>query len=305
MNIKIEYGFLYVSDEDREGLKQEFEKLQTIDEQYGFWQEKFGLNYSLNRKNNIQENTFEEFLIKPQSIDGIEELNRRIYNDWLELVPSFDRKSEIATWREKFEIDIKKATNKEYYIEYEISRIDDYVLTQSKPSELRGLFKHKTRIPPNREFVEGYEKYLHDMLDFDWGGDICSPYKIQNRLDGIECAKYKIYLKDYLKHNKAPKDESEKLSAVQKMLILDYMGLLDKKNLKHPDTKTSQLLSVVLERTPKKIKDTLTYKDGKGVERDKIRSVENLREILPFFEKLKMKNEVVQIKLDIDKLKEE
>ena len=61
MKIKIEYGSLIVSDKDRKALSREFEKLQTIEEKYGFWQEKFRLNYSLNSKDFIQEGTFVYF----------------------------------------------------------------------------------------------------------------------------------------------------------------------------------------------------------------------------------------------------
>lgn len=131
-----------------------------------------------------------------------------------------------------------------------------------------------------------------------------------DRKRGLSLSKIKAEL-DELKENSNPKqqkiakNERIELSAVQKMLILDYMGLLERKFLRHPDTKTSELLAVVLERTPKKIKDTLTYKDGKGVQRDKIRSRDNLQKILPYFEKLKMEDVVERINLDIDKINEE
>jgi len=130
-----------------------------------------------------------------------------------------------------------------------------------------------------------------------------------DRKRGLSLSKIKAQLDELQKNSitkqqKIAKDERAELSAVQKMLILDYMGLLEKKDLRYPNTKTSELLSVVLERTPKKIKDTLTYKDGKGEQRDKIRNRDNLQKILPYFEKLKMEDVVDRIKLDIDKIKE-
>lgn len=225
--MKIEYGSLHISDIERKSLIKEFKKLQTIDEKYGFWQEKFGLNYSLNRQNDIQEHTFEEFLIIPQNEDEIGELNHRIYNDWLKLVPRFSRKSEAAKWREIFEKEITEASNKERYIENEISNVVDYVLAQNKPSQLRGGFMKKITIPPNKQFVESYEQYLKFESDFNWKAAVCSPYEIQNRLEGIECAKYKIYLREYFNTNKPQKEEHFKLTGEQKVLALYYLKFCD------------------------------------------------------------------------------
>ena len=225
MNIKIEHGFLYVSDEDRETLKQEFDKLLTIEAQYGFWQEKFGLNYSLNYKSNIQENTFGEFLIKPQSKDGIEELNRRVYNDWLELVPYFNEKSEIAKLLEEFELDIKRAPNKEHYIDYVIGKIDNYVLDQGKSKEVGGFFKSgKIRLPGNKTFTDSYEGYLKFKIDFDWGESVYSAYEIKDKLEGVECAKYRIYVSEYLKRKTTKKGVEIELTDAQKVLLLHHLG---------------------------------------------------------------------------------
>ncbi len=289
--MKIENGSLYISDSEKELLKKEFKKLQTIDEKYGFWQEKFGLNYSLNRKNYIQEHTFEEFLIIPQNEDEIGELNHRVYSDWLKLVPSFSRKSEATKWREIFEEEISKAANKERYIENEISNVVDYVLTQNKPSRLSGGFMKRITIPPNKQFVESYNQYLKFESDFNWSAAICSPSEIQNRLDGIECAKYRIYLEGYL-NTKNSKYKATKFSHDQQIMILDYFDF-------HKDfdkTKKGELYGPIIGRDSETTRQRFSTLD-------KRKNENNLNQLLAYFTELGFEEQIERVKKDIVEVK--
>lgn len=311
MNINIDFGYLVVSDKDRSILKTEFDKLQTIDEKYNFWQDKFDLNYSLNRHDNIQEHTFEEFVIKPRDGKEIEELNKRVYNDWLEFVPWFSEKSKIAKWREDFESEIESVPNKGQYIGYEIRRIDDYVLEQNKPAKnVKGIFGGSVRM----DFVASYERYLKYKQELEWGVNVCDPYRFSERLKGIECAKYREFLDSYIDKEETQSEirgtgehstsKKNALTLNQQLLVLCYLGLMEAiKEFGLPNTKSAKIISAVTNGDSENIRKELSNINYKRISEARIATKENLKRILTYFEETGLTEIANRIKSDIDEVK--
>lgn len=89
-------------------------------------------------------------------------------------------------------------------------------------------------------------------------------------------------------------------STKQQLLILHYLGLLDKIPLN--TIKKSKLLAKVLNKHFQNIKEDLTYIDVLELENSKIKTLNNLQEVKKVFEEAEMDEIVQKIELEILKL---
>ena len=99
-----------------------------------------------------------------------------------------------------------------------------------------------------------------------------------------------------------PVNESRKnaLSTKQKVLILHYLGLIDSIDL--ITQKKAKILSVLLERSEQDIKSGITYVNARKIEKNDIKTKNNIHTVKKLFEELRISNYNEKIDRDLEKL---
>ncbi|MDP3643499.1 MAG: hypothetical protein Q8S54_09960 [Bacteroidota bacterium] len=204
---------LDILQDERTRLKAEFDQLETIEQKYNFWAEKLERNYflwALYEQDNIQ-----DFLICPQNGSETETLNKLIYSEYSLMTSS----NKILNDLKKSFIDqIETSTDKETLVEYELTKIVDYI---SKRKQVP-ISENVSQNEKNSFFIRGYEDYLLKKKEIDWQEKVYQAHLLLEKIQGIEWAKYREFVKNYLKPEK--KQIEIKLNGEQKFLILHHLG---------------------------------------------------------------------------------
>lgn len=209
---------LILPDEEKAILKAEFDQLETIEQKYIFWKERFDYDYSF--KDRLDGYSISDFLIIPKDTTETLELNKRAYSDNYQE----NSNSDYSPTKKKSDFieSMQNSKDKQTRIDYEIKEIDEFIFRSKYPVQnSNGMFgrNHIRRIDPI--FFEGYEDYLLEKKDFDWGEKLMHVNSIATKLLGIEWAKYRDFVKNYLKPEK--KQNDLKLNGEQKFLVLHYL----------------------------------------------------------------------------------
>lgn len=210
---------LILPDEEKAILKAEFDQLHTIDQKYIFWKERFDYDYSF--KDRLDGYSISDFLIIPKDTIETVELNKRAYSDNYQ--ENINSENSPTRKKSDFIESMQISKDKETRIDYEIKEIDEFIFRSKYPVQnSNGMFgrNHIRRIDPI--FFEGYEDYLFDKKDFDWGEKLMDVNSIAYKLLGIEWAKYREFVKNYLKPEKTK--QKLKLTGEQQVLTLLYLG---------------------------------------------------------------------------------
>ena len=220
---------LILPDAERTMLKSEFNQLETIDQKYDFWRKRF--NYDYSRHYSLEQFSISDFVIIPRNSSETEELNRRIYNHSFIHLGNCEKEN-LDKMKEVFLNKITKSKNREALIEYELKNLDDYINRLKHPqSDNTGLFRSSYNHPLwSKSFFTGYEEYIFNQTEFDWSVKLYSPTEIYEISLGIEWAKYRDFVKNYL----APKKKRREniLNGEQKFLVLYYLGFGNEVNPK-------------------------------------------------------------------------
>lgn len=225
---------LILPDAERIKLKAEFDQLTTIDQKYGFWKNRFNFDYSSHYI--LEQISIADFIISPRNSTETEELNRRIYNHSFISLGNFEKENPDKM-KEVFFNKITTSKNKEALIEYELKNIDDYINRLKHPqSDNTGLLSSSYNPFWSKFFFTGYEEYIFNQKEFDWSVRLYSPTEIYEISLGIEWAKYRDFVKNYL----APKKQRREiiLNGEQKFLVLYYLEFGNEVN---PNTIKSKL----------------------------------------------------------------
>lgn len=217
-----EYSNLILSDNERAKLKAEFDQLETIDQKYDFWKDRFDFDYS--QHYSLEQLSIEDFKIIPKSPLETEEINKRLYNDYV-LFFGNGKNDSPENWKVLFIESISKSINKEACVELELNRIDDYFFSLKHPQQRKKSFGvgYVSTKSASEWFFLGFEQYLINRKEFDWSEKLYHPKVVVDILIGIEWAKYKEFVRTYLKPEKTkPK---MKLTGEQQVLALLYLGL--------------------------------------------------------------------------------
>jgi hypothetical protein len=216
-----EHSNLILSIEERAKLKAEFNKLETIDQKYDFWKNQFHYDYS--QHYSLEQSSIEDFKIIPRNPSETEEINKRLYENYVSFWGDGNSSSPEKVKKEFIEA-IGNSLNKEAYIEYEINNIEDFIFRLKHPQPRQKTFGvgYKFSRPASEWFFFGYNQYLINRKEFNWSEKLYFPSEIIEITLGIEWAKYKDFVKNYLKPQR--KEEQIKLNGEQKFLVLHYLG---------------------------------------------------------------------------------
>jgi hypothetical protein len=275
---------LDIAEDKRESLKLEFDQLETIDQKYDFWSEKLERNYflwALYEQDNIK-----DFLIFPKNASETEMLNKRIYSDYCLVV---SENKTLINWKKSFIDQIEKATDKEILIEYELNNIDNIIFKRKQVSISDNMHQYEK----NRYFIGGYEDYLLWKKEIDWKEGVYQAHLLLEKNQGVEWAKYREFVKTYLKQEKTRPEI--KLTGEQKVLALIYLGF---GNQTTTAVQKADLFEYFIDNFKSKsiqkiFNSTTDYEDEK-----------NLDALIDFFRSLKMKSIARDLEDKIENLKQ-
>ncbi len=218
-----------------------------------------------------------------------------------------------------------KLANKKLYIQDELKQIDVFLNHKNYESRTRLIsITSENNYQPKIEiinkifsyvvsgwetFSESYEDYYYNETEIEFTpfkktSDITQPelhrfnerYK-QYHIQGLEFAKYVLWLKRHENKNVLSKPNTRKLTNKQKLLALNCLGL----NLsKYDNTKTAKILSQILEIGEENIRINLSYVEGKNNE---VRTIQNLNKISQLFESAGISDVSSIINTEIENLK--
>lgn len=269
-----EYSNLILSNEERAILKAEFDQLETIDQKYEFWKTRFDFDYSEHYR--LEQLSIEDFKIIPKNSIETELLNKRCFENYF---PTFGNTGDIRLEQMKAEFteSINNSMNKQMNVEYELSKIDDYIFNSKQPQSKKSLLGPKYPQPKSEWFFLGYEQYLLNKKEFDWTEKLLHPKSINEIFSGIEWAKYREFVKTYLRPNK--KRDDIRLNGEQKFLVLNYLGFGNEIEL---NTKRSRLFEFFI--------DELSYNSIRPMFSDikLYETEENLNTVIDLFRLLKL-----------------
>jgi hypothetical protein len=286
-----EQNNLILSDTDRIKLKTEFDQLETIDQKYVFWRNRF--NYDYSHYYSLEQISISDFIIIPKTLSETEEINRLLYNNYIN---SYGNRSDESpeNWKESFHNSITSSINKENLVEYELKKIDD-LINRLRQSQLinNGIFRNRIIQPKSEWFFSGYEEYLINQKEFDWTEKLYHPKSIIDILLGIEWAKYREFIKNFL--NPKKKQIDIKLSGEQKFLILHYLKFGNELNT---DTEKSILYEFFIDELKLKSIQRL-FPNITDYETEK-----NLDTLIDFFRLIKLNSKARELENKLAKLKQ-
>ena len=272
--MKIDSGYLILTEEERKILKAKFNLLTTIAEKFSFWEEKFNFDYSFHY--NLQEHTIVDFLIKPKNHQETEVLNKTMYNAYLSTIES-NKKSIVLDWKNDFIKNIETAPDKQLVKDVEINKINEYIPKKRQSSHINSWPKATVSVFDSN-FLEGYEGYLLRMEEFNWRKRLYDyPSDIHYILQGIEYAKYMLFVRNYKGVSK--KDVDIILNGEQKFLVYYYLGLGN-------ELKTNTDRSKVFGYFIDELKSTTIRPMFSNPEQ--FETVENLDTVITLFKQLKL-----------------
>lgn len=276
---------LNISPEERIALKAEFEKLESVEQKYKFWQERLKRNYYLWAF--FEQTNIQDFSINPTERADIEILNKLIYEDSASFLNPV-RKPQVRVSKTSFMERIESSPEKEALIEYELNIIDEFVSS-----------KRQVQIMPDPEnyekchfFIVGFEDYYLRKKEMDWGEKVYQAHLLAEKLNGIDLAKYREFVKNYLKQPK--KNPELKLNGEQKFLVLHHLGL-------GGDLKANTYKSVLFDFFIDELKANTIRPMLSNVK--KYETEDNLYALLDFFRLINHDPKVSEIQAKLDKLK--
>lgn len=272
---------LDITQEERIKLKAEFDQLKSIEQKYSFWAEKLKRNYFLWAF--YEQDNIKDFLIIPKNESETETLNKIVYSDY-SLMARTDKTLEVM--RKSFSEQVETSPDKETFIEYELKNIDDLIFKRKQVSISDNISQYEK----NNFFIGGYEGYLLKKKEIDWKERVYQAHLLLEKIQGIEWAKYREYVKTYLKPKK--KQIDIQLNGEQKFLVLYYLQFGD--DIKANTTKSVLYDLFIDELKSSSIRPMLS--DPKRYE-----TIENLNVIIDLFRLLKLDSKAREIENKLPK----
>jgi len=206
------------SEVELENLKNEFNQLQTINQKYNFWKDKFNISYALWGRVLINgySNNFE---IIPKNEIETQDLINTILEDAL---PLFSKRNDIPIkgMKEQFVKAIEISPNKAAIVDYEVRKIESLVLPKRQTPIIE-----PDKYERDLYFVRGFENYLFQKREFEDYQNIIAGYLLTEYYKGIQLAKYREFVECYLRKEKS--NLKIKLTGEQKVLALIYLRFGD------------------------------------------------------------------------------
>lgn len=204
---------LDIEQDERSRLKAEFDPLESIEQKYNFWADKLERNYFLWAF--YEQDNIKDFQIVPKNESETEILNKLIYSDY-SLVNSANKK--LNARKKSFIEQIETCPDKEAFIDYEIKNIEDIIFKRKQNSFSEDMNQYEK----DNFFIRGYEDYLLKKKEIDWKESVYQAHLLIEKIHGIEWAKYREFVKTYLRQEKTKSEI--KLTGEQKVLALIYLG---------------------------------------------------------------------------------
>lgn len=167
---------------------------------------------------------------------------------------------------------------------YQFLRNLEYTFGKYKIEEI----KEKLNTIQNRtEKLNFLNRELTDFLESDPNTEV---FNLKEFLE------FEIqYLKNYVEDD-TDNNSKSRISAEQQVLLLHYLGIMD---IKIPIGKKGKLFSYLLDRTPKKIENSIRYFQNKSSE-DNPYTIKNLKIVLEIFSELKLTDQMKRIENDLN-----
>jgi len=275
---------LDIEQDERTRLKAEFDQLESIEQKYNFWAEKLERNYFLWAF--YEQDNIKDFQIVPKNEFETEILNKLIYSDY-SLVNSANKK--LNARKKSFNEQIETCPDKETFIDYEIKNIEDLIFKRKQDSFPTDMNQYEK----DNFFIRGYEDYLLKKKEIDWKERVYQAHLLQEKIQGIEWAKYREYVKTYLMPKKIQVDIQ--LNGEQKVLALHHLGLgID---IENATIRAKLYNSFIPELNQETIRGLFSRIN------DHYKKEQNKDKLLEFFRSIKLNSKARLLEDKIDKLK--
>lgn len=287
---------LNLNEKELPKLKREFSQLKTVSDKLEFWQLRLKKNYLFYDRYVLQE--ISPFLIRPTRKSEIYELNHwllenaiLVYGDNTEKIyRSFDKM--VIDFEQRLE----KVKNKKSLKAHELDSVKKFIEEKSipqNPLDSRANF-----------FKNGFENFLFHEIEPDYSKKV---YEVDNLLAlnyGYNLAKYKRYLETIPDKKSIDSEQKfKKLHFRQKLLLLDYIGVLDE--LGTANTKKAILLSALFGLNSQFIRKELTdfhRNKNPNTTSEKIKLKNDLKTLLEIFSEIDHKKGLKALKTDMHSL---
>lgn len=205
---------LEITQDKRELLKEEFDKLESFEQKFDFWETKLERNFLLWVFYPLDE--INDFMIWPQNTKETEELNKHILEcsvTWPDLLqyPNIEKSERL------FIDKIEQSKNKQYVIDSELQTINNYINSRKQYSST-DIYE----LEKNISFIRAFERYLMMYEEIDLTVKLYPTHQLIALDCGVRYAKYREFVEDYLQLEK--KQERIELTGEQKVLILHRLG---------------------------------------------------------------------------------
>lgn len=275
---------LDITQEERTILKAEFDQLDSIELKYNFWAEKLERNYFLWAF--YEQDNIKDFQIVPKNESETETLNKLVYSDY-SLMARTDKT--LNNLKKSFTENMETSPDKETLIEYELRNIDDYILKRKQISIPDNILQYEK----NKFFISGYEGYLLKKKEIDWKERVYQAHLLLEKIQGIEWAKYREYVKACLKSKKIQSDIQ--LNGEQKVLALYHLGLGT--DIENATTRAMLYHSFIPELNPETIRGLFSRIN------DHYKKEQNKDMLLEFFRSIKLSSIARLLEDKLGKLK--
>lgn len=287
------------------------EKLQSITPSINkaiFWYEELKLNYldisESDRFEGIELAPF-KFEVPVQEKD---EFAQWVLENYLELSNNPDKKRrffDLETEIETFEKLFKEEKNQKAFIGKYLKEIDqsfENILLQTSGISSRQFLMLS---PQNGKYFASYQAY-QNYIKWEEGPEYkdlpSSVVYILAAKNGLEVAKFRNYIASRLEQGK--KVKQKELTIPQQLLILDYLGIINKLDGLDKTVKSeflSQLIGKSEQNTREKLTDFSKMKESK-VSSEKQKINKDLLVIKDWFKVLGLKKELRLVDGDLEKL---
>lgn len=270
--------------EQIEALQAEFNSLQKLSDKFGFWQRKLKIEYHQYLDKVQEYDWLNHFIITPKTPQETEDVNQYLIDFISEKTPN--ALLNIDSLTNDFNSRLNSVENKAKFIMQELEHVKSKA---KKPIPKIGLKAFSTSIENfNSYYCQSYENYLLNNKGLDLKEKVYHPSILIKELNGQTWAEYELYLTEVL--NPSKDKEVKKYTHIERMLILDYLGIgKDLNNTKR---------ALLFEAITGKDKET-TRQNFSELEKSKKKA--NLKRIMSLFEEIGFKTQAKQVEKEMIK----
>lgn len=221
-----------------------------------------------------------------------------------------DELLELSVLIESFEEKLSASQEPKVIIQRELRGIDEYF----KPTKVVGvgpILSKKANVHTAYNGVNyradfaTYQAYKEYRLEIDWQEVEPRPFSVLLAANGYTLAKYREYLLQQLEELNNPQSKSSNISFDQRLLLLHYLGALDKVRQAENASKIALFLSQLIRTDRETIRQRFSsildlFEPKEKAKREKLKK--DLQEVAKAFEELGLKSIVKKVQADLRKL---